>query len=135
MWRGGSSRQDCVLVNTGGNPDGPLSGYTAARVLLLLSFAHAGETFPCTLVWWYALVETGGDRDNDTGKWLVERELKDGAPHVSVIHTDTIFRAVHLLPFFGKKTVPRKLTPDTSLDHYEKFYINRFADHHSFEVV
>jgi hypothetical protein len=133
--RGGGSRQDCVLINTGGDPSGPLSGYSVARVLLLLSFTHAGERFPCALVWWYTLSDTSGRRDNDTGMWLVEHEFKGGEPHISVVHTDTIFRAVHLLPFFGKDRVPLDLSYKDSLDYYDRFYVNRYADHHSFEIL
>jgi hypothetical protein len=67
--------------------------------------------------------------------WLVEPEFKDGEPYIAVVHIDTIFRAVHLLPYFGKDTVPHDLSYEDSLDHYDKFYVNKFADHHSFEFL
>ncbi len=136
-WRGGSSRQDVVLVNTGegGNKDLPISGYTVARVLLLFSFEYAGENFPMALVWWYILSDDAGCRDEATGMWLVEREYRDEEPLLAVVHVDTIFRAVHLLPFFGQERVPQRFSHSDTLDTYGMFYVNKFADHHSFETL
>jgi len=134
-WWGGRKHHDCVLINTGGDPSSPLSGYSVACVLIFLSFTHAGERFPCALVWWYTPSDASDCRDNDTGMWLVEQEFKGSEPHISVVHTDTIFHAVHLLPFFGKDKVPFDLSNENSLDYYNRFYVNRFADHHSFEIL
>jgi hypothetical protein len=136
-WRGGPSRQDTVLVNTGdgGNMQLPMSGYVVARVLLFFSFTYAGNDFPVALVWWYTLSDDSGCRDNATGMWLVEREYRDMEPHLAVVHVDTIFRAVHLLPFFGHESVPRDVTWDNSLDNYAMFYVNRYTDHQSFEIL
>jgi hypothetical protein len=137
-WRGAGPRQDVVLVNTGdgGNKALPMSGYALARVLLLFSFKHDGETVPVALVWWYSLAGEDGCRDELTGMWLVEREYRDDTvPHLAVVHVDTILRAAHLLPFFGSNRVPRDLSHNESLDSYHLFYVNRFADHHSFELL
>ena len=112
-----------------------MSGYTAARVLVFFSFTYAGNNFQVALVWWYTLANDSGRRDEATGMWLVEREYRHGKPHLAVVSVDTIFRAVHLLPFFGREPVPRSVTWEKSLDIYRMFYINRFADHHSFEVL
>ena len=137
-WRGGSPRQDTVLVNTGegGNTQLPLSGYVVARLLIFFSFTYDGRGFPAALVQWYALSDDSGRRDDATGMWLVEREYRDdGKPHLAVVHVETIFRAVHLLPYFGNERVKRGITWDTSLNAYGMFYVNRFADHQSFEIL
>ena len=138
-WRGGPSRQDTVLVDTGdgGNMQLPMSGYVVARVLLFFSFTYAGNDFPVALVWWYTLSDNSGRRDRATGMWLVEREYRyrNREPHLAVVHVDTIFRAVHLLPYFGYQCVPRDVTCDNSLDSYAMFYVNRYADHQSFEIL
>ncbi|KAH9033904.1 hypothetical protein EDB85DRAFT_2073730 [Lactarius pseudohatsudake] len=110
--KGGPPRYDVVLVNMGdgGNKALPMSGYAAARVLLFFSLEHSGETFPAALVWWYTLSDDSGHRDEATGMWLVEREYnRDQKPHLAVIHIDTIFRAVHLLPYFGQEHVSEAL--------------------------
>lgn len=124
-------------MNTGdgGNHALPISGYVVARVLLLFSFEYAGEDFPVALVWWYTLSDDSGNRDVDTGMWLVEREYRNGNPSLEVVHVDTIFRAVHLLPFFGQQQVPRQFSHHKTLDTYAMFYVNKFADHQSFEIL
>jgi len=136
-WRGGPGRQDMVLVDTGdgGNYELPMSGYIVARVLVFFSFKYAGEDFPVALVWWYTLSDDAGCRDEATGMWLVEREFCGEEPHLVVVHVGSIFRAVHLLPFFGKEWVPQGFSYNDTLDKYTKFHVNRFADHHSFEIL
>ncbi|KAM6489110.1 hypothetical protein JOM56_015424 [Amanita muscaria] len=136
-WRKGASRQDCILVDTSGGGDKglPMCGYTIGRALLLFSFTYAGKFCPCALVWWFVLSDDLGRRDKDTGMYLVEREYRDHQPHLAVIHTDTILRPVHLVPYFGKEPVPRDLSHDDSLNYFQLFYVNKFADHHSFELL
>jgi len=67
--------------------------------------------------------------------WLIEHKYCNGEPHLAVVHVDTIFRAVHLLPFFGPEPVIPGLTHNNSLDMYRMFYVNRYADHQSFEIL
>lgn len=87
------------------------------------------------LVWWYTLSDDTGRRDEATGMWLVEREYRNEEPLLAVVHVDSIFRAVHLLPFFGRERVPQGFSHSNTLDMYAMFYVNRFADHHSFEIL
>ncbi|KAG2039374.1 hypothetical protein BDR03DRAFT_860002, partial [Suillus americanus] len=54
---------------------------------------------------------------------------------LSIIHIDTIICATHLLPIFSEGCVPQKATFHETLDTYCQFYVNKFADHHSFEIV
>ena len=136
-WRGGPPRQDTVLVNTGdgGNTQLPMSGYVVVRLLILFSFTYNGHDFPVALVHWYALSDDSGRWDDATGMWLVEREYRNGGPHLAVVHVEAIFRAVHLLPYFGYEPVKRGVTRDNSLDVYGMFYVNKYADHQSFEIL
>jgi len=137
QWRGGPSRQDTVLVNTGhgGNTQLPMSGYVAARVLFFFSFTYGGDDYCAALVWWYILTDDSGHRDEATGMWLVEREYRNEEPHLSVIHVDAILHAVHLLPFFGREPVVREVTQDNSLDRFGRFYVNKYVDHQAFEIL
>ena len=137
QWRQGSPRQDTVLVNTGngGNTQLPMSGFVVARVLLFFSFIYGGNNYPVALVWWYILTDDSGHRDKATGMWLVEREYRGEEPLLEVVHVDTILRAVHLLPYFGRERVSQGITQDNSLDKYPMFYVNRYADHHSFKIL
>ncbi|KAH9014314.1 hypothetical protein EDB84DRAFT_1277736, partial [Lactarius hengduanensis] len=108
--------------------------------LQIFSLEHSGETFPTVLIWWYTLSDDSGHRDEATGMWLVEREYNwDQKLHLAVIHINTIFRAVHLLPYFGQEhtqTKPNQTNTNTdTLDSYANFYVNKYADHHSFEIL
>ncbi|EIW73962.1 hypothetical protein CONPUDRAFT_68148 [Coniophora puteana RWD-64-598 SS2] len=58
-----------------------------------------------------------------------------GSKHVEVLHVDSLVRAAHLLPFFGEQLVPKEMTCHQSLDSFELFYVNRYADHHAFEIA
>ncbi|KAH9039148.1 hypothetical protein EDB85DRAFT_2072572 [Lactarius pseudohatsudake] len=126
-WRKGLSWHDVVLVNMGdgGNKDLPMSGY-----------AHGGDKFPAALVWWYTLSDDSARRDEATGMWLVEREYdRHEQPLLGVVHIDTIFHAVHLLPYFGREPVRMHFSYTDTLDSFANYYVNKFADHHSFEIL
>jgi hypothetical protein len=135
-WRSGQARYDTVLVNSDPEVEG-VRGFEVARVFLFFSFQHENKEYPCALVQWYSHV--GSEPDEDTGFWMVEPDtLADdtGDPYLGIIHLDSIYRAVHLLPAHQDSTfVERTITMDSSLDIFQLFYINRFADHQSFEVL
>lgn len=133
-WRKGEARYDTILVNS--NPEvGGVRGFEVARVFLFFSFQHENKEYPCALIQWYSHV--GSEPDEDTGLWMVEPDTDhSGDPHLTIIHVDSIYRAVHLLPAHQNSTfVERTVTMHSSLDTFQLFYINRFADHQSFEVL
>jgi len=133
-WRKGLARYDTVLVNSDPEVEG-IRGFEVARVFLFFSFRHEDKEYPCALIQWYSHV--GSEPDEDTGFWMVEPDTDDaGNPHLAIIHLDSIYRAVHLLPAHQNSTfVDRTITMHSSLDLFKLFYINRFADHQSFEVL
>ena len=112
-----------------------MSSFVVAHVLLFFSFTYGGKDYPVALVWWYILSEDSGCRDKVTGMWLIEHEYCNGKLLLQVVHVDTILCAVHLLPYFRRKRVSQAITQDNSLDKYPIYYVNRFADHHSFEIL
>ena len=130
-WRGGPARYDCVLVNSDPDIEGT-RGFEVARVFLFFSFQHQNETYPCALIQWYSYV--GIQPDEDTGLWKIEPDTEDdGNPRLAIIHLDTIFRAVHLIPAYcTAEFISRDITMHSSLDSFNTFYVNRFADHHLF---
>ena len=79
----------------------------------------------------------GSEPDKDTGFWMVKLDMNDnGDPHLIVIHVDSIHWAVHLLPKHqDNMPIECTITMHSSLDTYKLFYINRFVDHVSFEVL
>ncbi|KAJ6579797.1 hypothetical protein B0H10DRAFT_1742518, partial [Mycena sp. CBHHK59/15] len=54
-WHGGAPRHDCIYVEQ--DPEQPgFRGLLAARVLLFMSFKHAGLEYPCALVTWFSTI-------------------------------------------------------------------------------
>jgi hypothetical protein len=132
-WRKGPGRYDCVFTETDPSLKG-MRGLDIARVHLLFSFKYDDKTYPCALVRWYSRV--GDEPDEDTGMWIVEPDFNDdGSPSEAVIHLDCILRAALLIGVYGDRFVVRTLTLHDSLDSFDSFYVNKFADHHAFEIA
>lgn len=132
-WRNGPGRYDTIFVNIDSSAEG-MRGLDVARVRLFFSFTHKGTKNPCALVHWFSRV--GDSPDENTGMWVVEPEiLENGTPHASVIHLDTIFRAAHLIGVYGEAFVPTQLSFANSLDAFCAYYVNKYIDHHAFEIA
>ena len=131
-WRQGPARYDCAFVNSRPELEG-MRGLDVVRILLFFSFEFETVTYPCALVHWFSLVDE--ERDEDTGMWMVQPDVEDGSLAVSVIHLDCIFRAAHLLPIYGNNPIPRNISLHNSLDAFAAFYVNKYIDHHAFEIA
>jgi hypothetical protein len=131
-WRKGPGRYDTIFINTDPSFNG-MQGLEVARVRLFFSFSHEGVEYPCALVHWFSRV--GGLREN-TGMWVVEPDISDdGETIITIIHLDTIVRASHLLPVFSGERVSKTLLFTDTLDTFTRFYVNKYADHHAFEIA
>lgn len=133
LWRGRYMRRDTVFVETDGEQAGML-GMAIGRVHLFFSFSHEGARYPCALIQW--LVPVGDTPDDVTGLWVVMRE-RDALrrPHLSVVHLDSIPRAAHLLPNYGSSFILESLQFHQSLDAFQSYYVNAYADHHMHEFL
>ncbi|KAG1866432.1 hypothetical protein C8R48DRAFT_747650 [Suillus tomentosus] len=118
-WRTGYARKDCVLVITDSNTQ-RMQGMDIAQYL-------------CTVVHWFNQV--GDASDDDTRMWMVEPSSVDGRTHFAVIHVDTIFRSAHLIPVYGTDILPSAIKSHHVLDIFTLFYVNKYADHHAFEIA
>ncbi|KAI0080515.1 hypothetical protein K474DRAFT_1704591 [Panus rudis PR-1116 ss-1] len=132
-WRSGAPRQDCVFIEK--DPELPgFRGLHVARVLLFFQFKYFGRTFPCALVTWFSPVSD--EPDEVTGMWIVEPDRDEqGRRAQAVIHLDSILRGAHLVGVAGRGFIPRDLQFSDSLDAFTRFYVNKFADHHSHEIA
>ena len=120
-------------MHTDSTSDG-MRGLDIARVRLFFHFNYNGTMYPCALVHWFSRVSNAPDEAN--GMWIVEPDLNaDGSPCESVIHLDCILRAAHLIGVYGDEFLPTDFTFHDTLDTFESFYVNRFIDHHAFEVI
>jgi hypothetical protein len=129
-WRGRGQRHDCGFVVDDDEIPG-MRGMNIARVQLLFSFEFDGIYFPCALVEWFDRVR----HDDATGMWIVRPALSHGMREKSVIHLDSFLRAAHLIPVFGEERVPRELDRTMSLDTFREYYVNKYIDHHAFEIA
>lgn len=126
-WRGGPYRHDCVFLETDPNAEG-MRGLDVARVRQFFSFKFQGRFYPCALVQWFSRM--GNEADENTGMWIVKPD-----PNLSVVHLDTILRAAHLIGVYGKQLMPKQLSFSQSLDIFRAYYVNKYIDHHSFEIA
>lgn len=132
----GKPRYDCVLV--GKSEEEGFQGYFVARVLLLFSFKHQGFLHECALVHWFSTF--GNGPCPDTGMWIVtpDYRVRQGVPVpvVDVIAIQSILRCVHLIGVAGRSFLPlHNLDHSRSLDSFKAFYVNKYADHHSNEIL
>lgn len=93
-----------------------------------------GITYPCALVHWFSLV--GDEVDEDIGMWVVELDINEtGTPLTGIIHLDSVLHAAHLMGVCREAFVLKTLTLDNCLDFFHLFYVNKFVDHHTFEIA
>lgn len=133
-WRGGPARRDCVFIS--GDDDLPgFRGLHAARVLLFFSIKLSKHvTIPCALVNWFSPV--GDEPCADTGMWVVEPDMgEDGERIKGVVHLDAVVRGAHLLGVAGEEFLPTDFDYTDTLDAFEAFYVNKYADHHSHTIA
>lgn len=134
-WRKGPSRYDTIFVNTDPSVEG-MKGLDVARVQLFFSFSHDGIEYPCALVRWFSHVDDLPDVD--TGMWVVKPDVSDDGENIiseSIVHLDTVVRACHLIPVFGPQRVSRALSFTDTLNTFTYFYVNKYVDHHAFEIA
>jgi hypothetical protein len=132
-WRNSAGRFDCVFVSTDPTAEG-MRGFDIARVKLFFSLKHEGIRYPCALIHWYSRM--GDSPDENTGMWVVQPDIcANETPFASIVHLDAIFRAAHLLPVYGNAFVPSYLDFSQSLDAFHSYYVNKYVDHHAFEIA
>ncbi|EIW83868.1 hypothetical protein CONPUDRAFT_119271 [Coniophora puteana RWD-64-598 SS2] len=132
-WRNEAPRYDCAFLLTNESLPGIFS-MDVARVLAFFKFSLQGKTYECAVVHWYGYYSD--ERDELTGMYIVQPQYrKDGSRHIAVVDVDTMVRGCHLLPVFGKDTIPEGMTCHDSLDSFDGYYVNRFVDHHAFELA
>ncbi|KAJ7205174.1 hypothetical protein GGX14DRAFT_644927 [Mycena pura] len=126
----GYPRRDTVLVDVGGPV---MRGLVVGRALLFFSFAFADRSFECALVNWFVPVRDVPDPD--TGMWVVKLERDRGIPTLGIIPVDAIARAAHLIGVYGTAALPEDFHFSDSLDAFNTYFVNPYADHHMHEFL
>ncbi|KAI6045686.1 hypothetical protein EDC04DRAFT_2865210 [Pisolithus marmoratus] len=106
MWRQEGPHYDCAFIITDPELEG-MHGMDIACILCFFSFKTR-----C------AIIFTCNHQCN-----------------LAVIHVDTIFHAAHLIPIYGQDFILQEISPCHSYDTFCGFYVNKFADHHAFEIA
>ncbi|KAG2108355.1 uncharacterized protein F5147DRAFT_773568 [Suillus discolor] len=133
VWRNEAPRYDCVFVNTDAGVEG-MGGMDIACVMCFFSFIFEEVSYPCAVVRWFDKADDGPDED--TGMWIIKPSYDDGhSPSIAIIHVDSIYWAAHLILIYGTHAIPRDLKHYDSYDAFRAFYVNKFADHHAFEIA
>ncbi|KAI6153203.1 hypothetical protein BKA82DRAFT_4442246, partial [Pisolithus tinctorius] len=82
----------------------------------------------------------GDNPDEDMGMWIVCPSYlvpcTCNIQNLAVIHVDMIYCAAHLIPIYSTHNInSRDVRPHCSYDMFHSFYVNKFADHHTFEIA
>jgi len=134
LWRKKGSRHDCVFITT--NPDAAgLHAFDIVRVLSFFSFTNRNRKyFPCAVIRWFD--KLGDSADKKTGMWMVWPSfLPNHSSNHAVIHMDSIYCAAHLIPVYGAASISSHIKPHNCYDSFHTFYVNKYVDHHSFELA
>ena len=100
--------------------------------MLFFSFIHERKTYPCALVDWFK--KYGSHLDKETGMWMVRPHFMGRRRLSTVIHLDSFLRGAHLLPVFGGAAhLPVDFDSSYSLDTFEAYFINKYADNQMYE--
>lgn len=130
LWHGGEPRRDCAFVVMNEERPG-MRGMAVVRVLLFFSIEYDMVCHPCALVEWFKRVQ----HDPSTGMWIIRPDRTRGMQDKSVLHLDTFLHAAHLIPVYGHQTMPLNFQYWHSLDVFEAYYVNKYIDHHAYEVA
>ena len=132
-WRQEGPQYDCVFIITNPELEG-MHGMDIAHVLCFFSFKTQRNHHCCAVVHWFDHI--GDAPDEATGMWMVHPSFAcSKQPNITVIHIDAIFHAAHLIPAYDRNFISPEIGPHNSYDSFHHFYINKFVDHHAFEIV
>ncbi|KAI6139557.1 hypothetical protein BKA82DRAFT_143902 [Pisolithus tinctorius] len=132
-WRQDSPCYDCVFIITNPELEG-MHGMDVARVLCFFSFKTYSNQYHCAIVHWFDHI--GDVPDEVTRMWMVHPSFAWGEqPNIAVIHIDAIFCAAHLILIYNRNFVSPAIGPHNCYDLFHHFYVNKFIDHHAFEIM
>jgi hypothetical protein len=110
-----------------------MQGLQIAHMLCFFSSKNMFILYECAIIHWFDVI--GDAPDEDIGMWVVQLSFDGHSLNISVIHIDAIYRTAHLLPLYGVDFIPCVINFSNSLDKFCTFYVNKFADHHAFEIA
>ncbi|KAF8836924.1 hypothetical protein BDN67DRAFT_991964 [Paxillus ammoniavirescens] len=132
-WMNNGPRYNCAFISMNKELQG-MCGMEVAHIHTFFSFAFQGKVYPCAVVWWFDHV--GNKPDDDTGMWIVRPVFNHRrCPATAILHLHSVCRAAHLIPVYGSQLIPLGIELRHSYNTFQSFYVNKFTDHHAFEVA
>ena len=112
-----------------------MDAFDVTHILTFFTFtSQDGRHFPWTVVQWFDKI--GDSPNEDTGMWMVcPAYLPNHSPNYTVIHLDSIYYAAHLIPVYGMDHISCKIKHHNCYNVFHAFYVNKYVDHHTFEIV
>lgn len=135
-WMGGSARYDTIFIQRTLDATHISTGLEVARVkpFFSVTLRRGLEVHACAFVHHFEI--SGNEVDEDVGMWTARALFDESSePLMSVIPLHQILRAAHLIPVYDTEPIPHQFTFAETLDHYSEFYVNKFIDHHAFEIA
>ncbi|KAI9572440.1 hypothetical protein HD554DRAFT_2015159 [Boletus coccyginus] len=133
MWRGEGPYYDYVFIGTDPDVEG-MHGYEIAYIFCFFSFVYKDITYPCAVIHWYDKVSK--EPDKSTGMWIIHpATLFSCQPNYAIIHIDSIYHVAHLIPVYGTHPISLEIKSHHSYDAFNTFYVNKYANHHSFMIA
>ena len=134
LWRKEGSHHDCVFITTNPNTSG-MRAFDIVCVLSFFSFMNQnGKYFPCAVIQWFDKLSDSADEK--TSMWMVQPSiLPNHSPNHVVIYIESIYRAAHLIPVYGATPISCHVKPHNCYDSFRTFYVNKYIDHHAFELA
>ncbi|KAI0674841.1 hypothetical protein C8Q78DRAFT_1066759 [Trametes maxima] len=123
-WRKQHPRYDTVLVQL--SEDLGFQGMGVGRVRAFISFTYGITLYECALLEWFEVV---GDHPDPV------MEMAGHHQAMSLVSIDSIVRSCHLIGVYGTSHLPSNFHFTETLDAFKYFYVNHYADYHSFEIL
>ena len=124
---------DTIFVETDLDIPGML-GIDVTQVCVFFSFKYDDIKYHCAPVDWFCQV--GDSPDEDMGMWVVKWDYDVHNHQLSeVIHIDSIIKCLHLIGVYGAELVSTDIKFSDSLYAFNTYRVNKYADHHSFEIM
>jgi hypothetical protein len=120
------------------NDEPMINSFSAAQAHLFFSFKYDHTFYKCALVHNYQVINPSSDEI--TGMAIVKRAMRGNWSRVHIIPLNNILQAIHLILVFsqlGNRKIPKKYKHKLMFNDcqlFKLFYVNRFVDHHAFEI-
>ncbi|KAF8268076.1 hypothetical protein EI94DRAFT_1579001, partial [Lactarius quietus] len=132
-WKKGPGRYDCVYIEMDSELNG-FQGLLVTHINVFFSFTYQETLYPCALVQWFTTY--GNSPCEEMGLWRVDADFDVRGHHAcSVVHIDAILQSAHLISMAGPHQLPRTFTYHDSLYAFHLFYVSKYTDHHTHEIV